>query len=190
MLALTERYVRPLALYAQFAGWLEFALRCGLGLRLAEGGKFAGQSLMEQRKLGNRKEGRILGPGLADSKSGHRNPGRHLDNREQGVESLHGATLHRHAQHRHCRLGGDHSRKMGGASRTGNDGMESPRLGFLGIGSHGIRHPVGGDDPVFARNTELLQQRHGVTHGLPVALAPHDNADQGSGRRGVIPGFL
>ena len=53
-----------------------------------------------QREDGDGGERRVLRAGRADGERRHRDPGRHLDDREQRVESLEVPARHRHAQHR------------------------------------------------------------------------------------------
>ena len=60
-------------------------------------------------------------PGLADGERGDRDAGRHLHDRQQRVLSLQVARRHRHAEHGHRRLGGEHPGQVGGAAGAGDD---------------------------------------------------------------------
>ena len=124
----------------------------------------------------------IGGARLADGQRGDRNPLGHLDNGEQGIDALQAGGRHGHRQHRQDRLGGDHSRQMRRTAGSGNDDLQSPRLGLLGI----LKKPVGGavcrNDPRFVGDGELPQQVNARKKDFVVALASHDHAN---GRRGV-----
>ncbi len=68
---------------------------------------------------------------------------------------------------------------MGGSTSPGNHDLEAGRLGPLGKGTQPIRGAVRRHDQRLVGNAQRSQGFGGVTHGLPVGLATHDDGDGG-----------
>ena len=90
--------------------------RCG-DLRMARREDRGG----EQRRIG--------GAGAADRKGRHRHAGRHLHDRQQRIEAVECARLHRHAEHRQQRLGRGHAGQMRRAAGAGDQHFQAARRG-------------------------------------------------------------
>ena len=88
------------------------------------------------------------------------------------------AAGHRHAQHRHRGLRGQHAWQMGRAARPGNDGAQAARRRALGIGEHVVRHPVGRDHLRLMRNVKRLQYLYRMLQGVPVGTGTHHHANE------------
>ena len=97
----------------------------------------------------------------------------------QGVQAAEGLALHGDAQHGNGRLCGDHARQVGRAARAGDDDLQAAFLGLSRELGHQGGRPVGGDDAALVRDAEPGQHLVGVAHGLPVALAAHNDGDAG-----------
>ncbi len=148
-------------------------------MRLAKLGQSLGKRGIGERQQCHRVEPGVVGAGLPDRERRDRDAGRHLDDREQGIESLEVPAGHRHAEHRERRLGGEHAGKMGGAAGTGDDAAESSPGCLRGITEEEIGRAVGGNHSSLVRHAELLEPATGVLHGLPVGIAAHDDANEG-----------
>ena len=80
------------------------------------------------------------------------------------------------------------------AARAGNDGLQAPAAGGLGVGEHLVGHAVGRHDARLEGDTELGQNLGRQSHRLPVAAGAHDDADDGLGvlggwgGQGLAPG--
>ena len=65
------------------------------------------------------------------------------------------------------------------AAGAGHDDLEPAPAGRLGIVEKTPRGAMGRYDPRLIGNSELIEDIGGMTHGRPVGLAPHDDADEG-----------
>jgi hypothetical protein len=75
---------------------------------------------------------------------------------------------HRHAEHRHRGLGGQHARQVRRATGAGNDGLQAAPGGAFGVGKHVVGHAVGRHHARLMRDIELLENLDCVLHGVPV----------------------
>ena len=66
---------------------------------------------------------------------------------------------------------------MGGTASTGNDDLKAGRLGALGEAIEPLGGAMRRDDTRLVRYAERGQGHSGVTHGVPVGLASHDNGN-------------
>ena len=80
-----------------------------------------GEGLVVGREQGDGEQGGVGRAGLADRERGDRDAGRHLHDRVQRILPAEVLRRHRHAEHRHGRLGGQHARQVGGAAGAGDD---------------------------------------------------------------------
>ena len=83
-----------------------------------------------QRHDGGGKQRGVGGARRADGEGGHRNALGHLHDRQQRIEAVQRLGLHRHAQHRHARLGGRHAGQVGRAAGAGDDRREAAAFGL------------------------------------------------------------
>jgi hypothetical protein len=146
--------------------------------RGGDGGVVGGQQGGgEQRRIGR--------AGGTDRKRRHRNASRHLHDRQQRVEPVQRLRLHRHAEHRHPGLAGDHARQVGGAAGASDDGAETARLGAFGEGEQQVRGAVGGDHLDMRGDPQRGEALFGVTQGVPVGARAHHDGDA---RRAAVLG--
>lgn len=117
-------------------------------------------------------------PRHADRERRHRHPGRHLDNREQGVLTLEVSGGHRHAEHWHLGLGGQHPRKVRGAPGTGDDRPEPTISRRLREGEHLIGHTVSREHSGLVRHTERIERLDGGRHRRPIARRTHHDGHE------------
>ena len=144
-------------------------------------------------RIGRRKQRRVDGAGAADGQRADRNAGRHLHDREQRIMPVQRLRLDRHAKHRKRRQGCDHARQMRRAAGARDDHLEARRLRALGEIEEPLRRAMRGDDLRLEADLELLEDRGGMAHRLPIGLAAHNDGDgfcgneqkrnSGSGRR-------
>jgi hypothetical protein len=57
---------------------------------------------------------------------------------------------------------------MRGAAGAGDDGLQAPAGGRLGVGEHVVRHAVRRDHARLVGDVELLEDLDGVLQGVPV----------------------
>ena len=130
-----------------------------------------------QSQDGRREQGRVDRPGLADGQRADRNTARHLHDRQQRIDTLQGARLHRHAQHRQARLGGGHARQMSRPAGPGDDDLDAPPGRLRRVLEQQIRRAVSGHHPALVGNAQRRQRVAGMAQRVPVAARPHDDAD-------------
>ena len=126
---------------------------------------------------GHREERGVGGTSLADGEGGNRDALGHLDDGMQRIDTGQRARLHRHAEHRHRRLGGEHARQVGGTASPGDDRLQAARTGGLGVFEEQVGRAVGGNYAGFEGDAEVLEDDGGGLHGRPVGVGPHDDAD-------------
>jgi hypothetical protein len=81
------------------------------------------------------------------------------------------------AQHRHAGFRREHAGQMRRPARARDDALQAALPGTLGVGKHGVRHPVRGEDLRFERHAERLELGASVAHHVPIALAAHHDTN-------------
>jgi endonuclease/exonuclease/phosphatase family metal-dependent hydrolase len=119
-------------------------------------------------KNGHREQGCINRAGLADGQRPDRDPGRHLYDGQERIESLQRLGLHGHAEHRQHRLGSDHPWKMRGAAGAGDDYLEAAPFRGTDVLEQAIRRAMRRNHLHFMRHVELFKRVCHVAHGFPV----------------------
>ena len=93
----------------------------------------------------------------ADRQRPHRDPARHLDDRQERVDPPQHLALDRDAQDRQDRQAREHPRQVRRAPGPGDQDVEPPPLGLPGIGVEPVRRPVRRDDPRLVGDPQALQ---------------------------------
>jgi hypothetical protein len=104
----------------------------------------------------------------------------------QRIDALQMRARHRHAEHRHGGLGGEHAGQVRRAAGAGDDGAQPAAGGALGVGEHVVGHAMRRDDPRLVRDAELGENLDRVSQGVPVAAGSHDDADRDLALRAVL----
>ncbi len=120
------------------------------------------------RQHGHGEQRGVGGAGFADGEGGDRNAARHLHDGQQRIEALQMLRRHRHAEHRHDGLGGQHARQMGRAAGAGDDGLEAARLCRGGVVEEQIRRAMRRNDARLVGHAELLEHLRRRLHDGPV----------------------
>ncbi len=97
----------------------------------------------------------------------HRDAGRHLDHRQQGVEAEE-LGLHGDREDRAQGLGGHDSRQVCGAAGGGDEDLHAGSLTLFEPALESFRSAVGGENANIVGDLEALQRRHGVLHDAPI----------------------
>ena len=84
---------------------------------------------------------------------------------------------YRYAEDRKGRLGGEHSRQVGGAAGTGDDARQTARRRAAGIGEHRVGRAMRRHNLGFIGHAECGKLRDRMLHHFPVGFAAHDHAD-------------
>ena len=119
----------------------------------------------------------LTAPGLPDRERPHRNPARHLDRREQGIEPFERLAFHRHSENGNQRVRGEHARQVRRSARGGDDHFNAVlfriRSVFGGQGGAAMsRH-----HPRFVRDAEFGKRLRSGLHHVPIGLAAHHDSD-------------
>ena len=133
-----------------------------------------GRRLASMATANKRRVGRA---GCANGEGGHRHALGHLHDAVQRIHARQVLARHRHAQHRHHRLGRQHARQVRRAAGAGDDGLQAAARGRFGVGKHVVGHAVRRHHARLVRDTKVLQDLHRVLHGVPVGAGAHDHAD-------------
>ena len=115
---------------------------------------------------------------LADRQRAHRDSGRHLHDRQQGVHAAQRGRGQRHAQHRQRRLRRGHAGQRRGQPGAGDQHLEAAVPGRLAVFGEPIRRPVGRDRVDLVGDAERVEGRRCVRHQFPVRVGAHQDADQ------------
>jgi len=111
--------------------------------------------------------------GAIDGHGGHRNTGRHLDDRQEGVKAIKGFSEDGDADDGEGGERGGDARQMGGAAGAGDNHAQTAADGGLDIFFQAVRIAVGGNNARFAANAEFGQGIGGGFHDGPVRIAAH-----------------
>ena len=149
------------------------------GLLHAEGPEPLAELGALPREDGHGQEGRVRGPRLADGESADRDAARHLHGGEKRVEALEGGALHRNPQHGEEGVRGHHAGQVRGATRRGNQHLDTPRVRGTHVLHGGAGGAVRGEHAALVIDSEAGQGVARVLHGLPVRLAAHQDAHEG-----------
>ena len=144
-----------------------------VALLLAEVLQFLAEGVVLEGQDGDGVEGSVL-----RSVDGHRSDGDaggHLDDGQEGVESVQGLGLHRDADDRQGGQGRDDARKVGGSSGAGDDDVEPVVPGGTYVVGQRPGVAMGAEDTFFIRDTELFEGGAGRGHDVPVTGAAHDD---------------
>ena len=128
---------------------------------------------------GRREQAGVGCSGRAYRKRRDRHASRHLHDREQGIQPVERFALHRHTEHRHRGLGGEHAGQVRSTAGAGDDSAQATRRGGFGVVVKKIRRAVRRHHAHFMRHAELFEPGNGVLHGLPIAAGSHHDPDQG-----------
>ena len=137
-----------------------------------------GEGRIGECQDGHGGEPRVVRARGADGEGRDRDPGRHLHDREQGVEPLEVGRRNRYAEHRQGGLGGEHPRKVGRAARPGDEAAEPAAARLRRVAEQQVGGPVRAHDAALVRHFELRQPARGVLHDVPVGVAAHHDAHQ------------
>ena len=117
---------------------------------------------------------------LADRERRDRHALGHLHDRVQRIESAQVLAGHRHAEHRHRRLGRKHARQMRRPAGAGDDRRQPARLGLLREAEHVVGHAMRRHHPCLVTDAEFVEHLRGGTERVPVAGGAHEEGDEGS----------
>ena len=138
---------------------------------VAEGG------VVEGEDLGGEDAG-VGGAGVAEGEGRHGDAAGHLHGGEQGVQTVHGATLHGHADHGERGVARDDAGQVGGQARGADEHLKAAAFGLGRVGGGAVGGAVRAHDVGFKGDAELLEHAHATLHGAPIGVAAHDDADQ------------
>src|SRR5262245_49662014 len=156
---------------------LQLAVR-GDGLLLElllERGELSGKlAVTERENLGGQDRGVLRASG-ADGDGRDRHALRHLHGRQQRIETIEARGIERDTDHRQRRLGGDGAREVRRAPGTADENLDAALGAACGISGGSLGRAVSGEDVDIARDSERLEPSGGRRHGLPVAVAAHQD---------------
>ena len=142
---------------------------------IADGKRLGGEHLRG-------KECSIGRAGFADSKGSNRDAFGHLDDGKQRIHAVERSGDDGNTKDGDESLGGEHAGQMRGSAGACDDGAKATRRRSFSVFKEPIRGAVGTDDTRFMRDVEGAENLDGGDHGLPVAPAAHDDANDGTWR--------
>jgi hypothetical protein len=86
--------------------------------------------------------------------------------------------LHGHPQHRQHGLCRDHAREVSGPAGARDDELQSSPLRAGRVLAHPLWCAMSRDDLALMRHAKLGERFGGGAHGVPIAFASHDDADE------------
>ena len=125
----------------------------------------------------HREQGRVRRAGLADGERRYRNALRHLHDRIERIDTAEMATGHRHPEHRHDGLGGQHPRQVRRPPGRRDDRPQTARLRCFRKPEQIVRHAMRGQHLAVVRNPEGVQDLAGDTQGVPIAGGAEGEGD-------------
>ena len=111
---------------------------------------------------------RIDRAGFADSQGGDRDTGRHLHDRQQGVDARQHCRLHRHAEHWQVGFSRTHAGQMRGATGARNNHLQATGFGFFSVLKEQVWGAMGRHHLDFIRNAELVEHLRGMAESAPI----------------------
>ena len=116
--------------------------------------------------------------GLADGERSDRDPGGHLDDRQQAIHALQRLAFDGNSENRERGHRSGHAGKMGCAAGAGDDRLQSPFPGRMCVFVKPLRRTVSGHDLRLVCDSELFERLGSVAHRLPIGAAAHNYADE------------
>ena len=133
----------------------------------------AGQPLREH--LGGEDRGVAR---AVDRHAGDRHAGRHLHDREQGVQPVERLAADRHGDHRQLRVRRDDAGQPGRAGARADQHAQAAQHGGGGVLGDAARVVVHAQQPQLVGDAAAGQLREGVGHDVAVRLVGHQHAHQ------------
>ena len=99
----------------------------------------------------------------------------HLHSGQQGVQTVHGAALHRDAHNGQGGVGGKGTGQVRGHAGSAENDAVALGTGALGERGGGLRCAVGRKNVRLIRHAEILQHRAGTLDHRPVTVRAHDD---------------